>query len=345
MQQYQNDIPSEEASALRSDSSSEQAGTAIPSWPGALVNLGEELFSLSCKDPERRITLAVCLPRVDYAGLFIGLGILTGRTKATQTSDFEKKMAALRGKYVIFQPLTGRNKAGILNFSESTGNYSVRHFNKKTPNFEDLPLEKRLRYRPPAVASSSTILHRADWEHVHPAGKSFNPTRRVSRTEVERICTQLSKLSKLASLFSSSILLNGPDGGKSVFTLVGNRTRLLSEMSADLLPANEACLEGVLRPQGNPNYAESFNCKIDTCRSFLLGGAEGVLVFEATRHLGDHLVASRNHCRVILLARNSADYEDCAGQIIEQRTLVNRENPAVQTELPLSIRYLAFFHA
>ena len=49
----------------------------MPQWPNALANLGKAVFAASEDGKLPPLTIALCLPRLDFAALFIGVGIIS----------------------------------------------------------------------------------------------------------------------------------------------------------------------------------------------------------------------------------------------------------------------------
>jgi hypothetical protein len=294
----------------------------IPIWAKTLTALGERFAILAADHKSPRVTLALCLPCIDYAAAFLGIGILKARLSASSIVSQKDRLDSLLGQWVIFKG-TRQTDVGILEFCPASNSFKIR-------------LEKHGLW---------TVLEEQYWDRVRPTGREFNLNRRPGHKQVEKIEEQNRSISILSDLFEFNFWGGALEKSGSFFSIYGNKTRVNQELSEPLSRNFRASLGELLRPEGYLNYGETFHCTLETNRTPISDDGETALVLiEAGRSLPDQIAKSRNLNRVVLLARNAAVYQYCAEIMMQQSSLRTGACPALDIELPDSLEILSFHH-
>jgi hypothetical protein len=296
----------------------------IPSWAASLVAIGEKTAATVDGQPLRGLTIALCLPRIDYAAAFVGIGMVKRRFPCNPTASQEGRMKNLLGKWVSFG--SGPNAVvGILAWCSVEKTFEIKtKVNKGVTELHEIAPEY--------------------WASVRPVGRELNAGRCLSNRQIQKIEEQNSSISTLSRLLGCDLSEPALGRSGSIFSIYGNKTRLNQELSDSLFADEEACLGKVLRPRGHADYEDSFHCAIEGHQSEIPDDEATILIIESGRSLPDQLAASRKFNRVVLLGRNSVNYDECAAQVMEEFTMLQADGPEPDPELPESIRYLAFYH-
>ena len=306
----------------------------MPAWTLALSSLGEALYSTISDDTCPPFTIALCLPRIDFAAVFIGAGIISKHLSSDQSLPEEQRMKELIGKSVVFDAGNGRTTVGKLEYCEINHDYKISEFDRS----------KKSTSGHAKVLASAVVLEKKDWRSVRPAGREFSSERRVGRHQIEKLNKHASASKSLGGLLGLSLHDVRAEDARCFFTIVGTRSRLHEELTQDLRQEKSSSLAGVLRPEYLPEFTSSFRCRVES-RSSQLTEDCGIFLIEASRYLGDHLSASRGANRVVLLGRNSADYDECASTLIAGFAAHGEMMPGSVENLPPTIKSLAFYNS
>lgn len=311
-----------------------EVATMMPVWTLALSSLGEALYATTSDDACPPFTIALCLPRVDFAAVFIGAGIISKHLSSDQTLPEEQRMKQLIGKSVVLDAGDGCTIVGKLEYCDINHDYKISEFDRS----------KTSTSAHAKVLASAVVLDKKDWRAVRPAGRQFSSERRVGRHQIQKLNKHASASKSLGGLLGLSLHEVRAEDARCLFTIVGTRSRLHEELTQDLQQENSSSLAGVLRPQYLPDFASSFRCRVES-RSSQLTEVSGIFLIEASRYLGDHLSGSRGATRVILLGRNSADYDECANTLIAGFAAHGETMPGAVENLPPTIKSLAFYNS
>lgn len=293
----------------------------IPDWACSLVALGEKLVELVDEKQTHRLTLALCLPCMAYAAAFTGIGMVKKRFSGSSCNSHKERLESLKGEWVSLKK-GNKTDVGILEFDAEDNTFQIR-------------LEKHGLWR---------LIDEQDWPLVRPTGRDFNPNRRLNQQQKEKVEDQNRAISILGNLLSCNLWGAALDKSGRIFSIYGNKTRLTQELSESLFEESEASLGKILRPEGHSDYGESFHCALESSRAAMPEGQGELVILEGGRTLPDQLAASRHLHRVVLLARNAADYEDCAGLMMAQASLRISKDPVFDLKFPSSIGTLSFYH-
>jgi hypothetical protein len=304
----------------------------FPQWPISLANLGKNLYEAVKDKSSPPFTFALCMPRLNFAALCIGVGILCKHINSAKSSSEEQKIKELLGQSVIFNKGT-KKIGGILEYCEIRNSYKILQYDRT----------KKRKLKPGDSLAKAVVLARNEWNAVRSADFEFSLERGASKAQIERLSVRLSALEALAPVFG---IPNDADANeaKCLFTVAGNKTRVLDELTQDLQVGTFSCLKGILRPQSFPEFASSFRCRLESSKCQITDDS-GILIAEASRSLGDLLRSSRSKHRVVLLGRNSAEYEECSNLILDAFRSRKNGMPDVIYDLPQTLRVLAFYQS
>jgi hypothetical protein len=300
----------------------------MPHWPVALANLGKAVFSAAEDHTCPPFTIALCVPRLDFAAAFIGVGIISKYLTVAEFLSEEQRIKDLVGKSVVFDTGTGNRIAGRLEYCEIRGDYKICEYARR----------KSLK-----SSYGAHVLERKDWNAVRPVNCEFSLERRVSRTQIARISKRLSSLDSLGPVFGLPLEEAATDSA-CLFTIFGNKSRLHDELRQNLEEGTPSSLQGILRPQSLQEFESSFRCRLESRDSRLFDGC-GIVIAEASRSLSDLLLSSRSKHRVVLLGRNSADYEECSSIVLDAFGRRKDLMPSLTSDLPQAVQSLTFYHS
>jgi len=305
----------------------------MPQWPNALANLGKAVFAASEDGKLPPLTIALCLPRLDFAALFIGVGIISKYLAFAQSQSEENRIKDLIGRSVILELENGKKIGGRLEYCEDSHKYKVCEYVKT----------KKKKFNLGESVSIKHVLNEKHWNGVRPSDLEFNSERSVSPAQIDRSCSRTSSLALLGPIFDIPPNASANEA-KCLFSAVGNKSRMHDELEQDLLKESASSLRAILRPLSLSEYDSSFRCRLES-RDFRVLDDSGIMIAEASRCLGDLLHYSKKKHRVVLLGRNSADYQECSNLVRD--AFERRKNLILNVgiNLPKAFRSLAFHHS
>jgi hypothetical protein len=269
-----------------------------PKWPLDLISLGYEFACLSTGQSDLSWTLALCLPCVDYASAFLGLGILKARLEENESTG-EERMRNLLGRYVICEGKSNLGKLGFLEYCEINKDFKITEFSRKNSSF-------------------SWVLNEEDWSKITPVGLSFNRERRLSASQIKHIEEEAISVMRINRLFQCGFGNAIFENPRTAFIVRGNKARIFEEITNPLSLEGNPILESVLRPRYEDRYSSSFHCSIESIRASIDNkDNDSIIIIEADRNLPDELISSRKKNRIIIMGRNTVSYDDSASQVIE----------------------------
>ena len=315
-------------------------------WIDYLIYIGEFIQALSAKDKAKNITIALCLPRIDYAAAFIGLRILKGSNVNSEAKIADAVNAPPLhqwvGKWVAFQTKAGQDIVGILEYCSNFNEYKIRHYKRKMPNLADVTLEERAAYRPPTSGGLWDILQPSDWPRVTPAGREFNEARRVGSHQIERVVNTSKTISNLSKFLDFDFSKLNIITNKSIFDIYCNKSRITREISESLSSDSDAILSEILKPKESSfDRTSGHYCEIKSNKIEVNSIKGSIMIIESGNLLSDHLVQSRSCNRVILLGRNTPHYQESA-HLINQEYGVSSNDIKIKRFSKPEIPVLAF---
>lgn len=314
----------------------------LPKWALGLVRAGELISRNAKEKADRKLTVALCLPRVDYAGAFLGLGIMKAFCDSDKTDSEQQRLNQLVGKWVSFEG-PRKTVVGILEHREGSKEFSIREYSK-IPKEESMTEEAWRNFQPPKVTKAWTVLMPKQYSKVHPTGRTFNEERRVGTNQIASVVSQNHSVTKLSKLLAANFAEAYPETTKTPFCIIGNKSRIHNELIERIFENDTTCLAEILRPGCIPKYSDSRCCDIVSARAFNTDGNPSVVIAEGSRNLADTLVSSRRSNRIILLGRNSPAYEECVESLMDEFSIRKNEAPEIKFESSSAIITLPFYH-
>jgi len=293
----------------------------IPYWANALIDMGEQFATSINAGSSRRQTLALCLPCINYAAILLGVGLLKASQASLVDESHQQRLTSLLGQWVIFEQ-SGNTKIGILELCQMTASFKIK-------------LEKHGLW---------IMLNRVDWGLVKPIGREFNRNRRLNRQQIAKILAQNHSIRELSEVFGFHLWKSALANSGRLFSIFGNKTRLFQELTQPFLPNGDSLLVEILRPEGHLDYGNSSHCSIETNRSKMTDKGGALVIIEGGRNISDQIQNSQHLNKILLFARNSADYEKCINLVLENYTLRKGDAPPFEVPLPESIRRLQYYH-
>lgn len=317
-------------------------GNFLPEWAHSFISFGEIMALKVQENTDKKLTVALCLPRVDYAGAFLGLGIMKADCTSGNTDSEPERLKQLVGKWVSFE---GPRKAvvGILEHCEYRNEFSIREYSR-IPEEDSMTEEECRNFQPPQIAAAWTVVMPKYYSKVHPTGRIFNEERRVGTNQVESVVSQNHSVSTLSKLIGVNFAEAYPETTKNPFCIIGNKSRIQNELSEPIFENDPTCLAEILRPGCMPKYSDSRCCDIVSPRAFNKDGNPPFVIAEGSRSLADTLVSSRSSNRIILLGRNSPTYEECVESLMDEFSIRKNESPEIKFESSSAIITLPFYH-
>jgi hypothetical protein len=291
-------------------------------WIRTLVELGALVWAA---DSLRPITIAVCLPRVEFAGLLVAAGACLCATLSPVESDWRQTWKQLIGKRVIYS------------YRESPYVF-----------WEGILCES---HQEPALRLTIQVTESGDVDR--PSLEDLHLLRLDLERDGQQLCARIHGKTRFVGAPRNKVLtlLRRHAVGDICswwhqLTLVGKKSRISYELN-EILPFRSNAVTGctfadLLRPHGW--VEDSAILRLISAQELTCEGAQGIIVIEASRLLSDHLRATRQHHRVILLGRNEPHYSDAADVVIGQFQKRQGDFPASNLECTQYINFLIFHH-
>ena len=315
----------------------------IPKWARAFIKLGEEVARLAQNEPDRHSTLALCLPRVDFAAAFVTVGLIKGSLGKKEISSEKDRLNSLVGQWVTIKSNTGIKKPGILEYCDSTERFKILHYKKdiKDPNL--MTYEQRKRYKQRNSVGLWTVVDPSKWTSIVPCGRQYNIELGAKESQVKNWNQEMEKLHLWENILEIDHIKNIESRG-SICCIYGDRSRITSEIEETIIKENKISLETLLRPDLYIKYQYTCKCRIFSERTDETPSDKEIVVIEAGPCFSDKLLVSNKSHRIILLGRNSRRYEESAKQVNElyedrSETIGNNETQVFSS----AIKTLHFF--
>jgi len=324
-------------------------GRLLSPWAEALVKLGFTFARALELHEQSNATLAICLPRIEFAALLLALGVIKWKTSKASPKEGLERLHALVGTWVSYEH-NGVTKVGRLDQvpQNEDGYVRILEFKgKKVPNFEDMSLEERKRYIPPKSAGLWHLVESEWWATIKPVGREFDDQRGAPAHQVARIAGAARNSSIVEKLIGSGAEYWLMTSREKPIRIIGCKSRLDGELQEDIpLADNSGTLKLIpmLRPAGSEEYAASSHIWVGSCTKMQCVDPESICIIEGGRLLEDNLIASSRNSRVVLLGRNAPSYEEAA-QIVKNAFLHRSKEFTVNcVKVPLHIKVLSFIH-
>ena len=287
----------------------------------------------------------MCIRDSDFAALFLTLGIIKGSIGAIEAKAKLDRIRNLIGKWVSFQDVEGCT-VGRLEYDEALGEIKILHYNRKMPNFESMTEEEIRKYNPPKSGALWSILKSKQWHTIRPVGREYDLARGARANQSLRAGRQNKVIETFERLLETEFGDYILSSTGCLARIYGNITRINIELDESLDPNMQLRLAEILRPDSRQEFAASTHCSVSKNSGAVLSELNGCAILEAGRCIEDCMAATIGTHRIVLLGRNSINYEECA-QLIKNAYYHRCGDEALvpHVKTPLSIKYLSFYHA
>jgi hypothetical protein len=291
-------------------------------WMRTLAELG----ALVCAaDSLRPMTVAVCLPRVEFAGLLVASGACLCAALSPAENDWRRTWKQLIGKRVAYsyreQPYVFWE--GILCEPDQEPALRMNIQLTDSGDLDRLKLEDLHLIKVDAERDGQRLGPRIHGKTAFKDALSHKLSTLLPRDAIGELCSWWLQV-----------------------TLVGQKNRISDECN-EIPPLGSNAAIGctfadLLRPEGW--VADSAILRLLSTRELTTECPRGIVVIEGSRRLSEHLNATKQHHRVVLLARNEPHYSDAADVVIGQFQQRGAEFPAVNLQCPEHIHLMMFHH-
>lgn len=315
----------------------------LPNWAYNIIAAGELVAKKINEDADKKVTLALCLPRADYAAVFLGLGIMKAHCTSSNSNSEQERLKQLVGKWVSLEGSNKKATVGILEHCEERKEFSIRLYSR-IPKEESMTEDEWKNFQPPKITKAWRVLVPKHYSSVQPTGRTFNEKRRVGKNQLESVVSQNHSISTLNKLLGTNFVEAYPEMSKNPFCIIGNKSRIQNELTDPIFGNDATCLAEILRPGCLPKYSDSHCCDILSARAFNADASPSIVIAEGSRNLADTLVSSRGSNRIILLGRNSPAYEESVESLLDEFSIRKTDAPEIKFESSTAIISLPFYH-
>jgi hypothetical protein len=324
-------------------------GGLLPPWAQALVEMGFAFARGVEALSQSNATLAVCLPRIEFAALFTALGVIGWRIGKADPKEGLERLRAMLGTWISFE-VGGAFKVGRLEHVPEDEKGPVRILEskgKKPPNFDDMSLEERKKYTPPKSCGVWHLVEPRWWSTIKPVGREFNEARGARAGQIKQVAVtarNTGAVERLLGLGAEHWLLTSQERPVCIF---GCKSRLDAELKEDIPLADNSeknKMSALLRPAGCQEYAASSHVRIETCAKIGSVASESVCIIEAGRSLEDNLRGSSENNRIILFGRHAPSYEQIAQAVQNAFYCRKAEFVIDSVNTPIQIKFVSFIH-
>jgi hypothetical protein len=292
-------------------------------WMRTLINAGAWAANADSRHP---VTVAVCLPRVEFAGLLVASGACLQVAQSPVPEDWRERLGELVGQRIAYS-LRGRNSyvywEGILCEPDPSDSTNVRIQATSEGHVDRWPLDDLFSVQlDPAKAGQSLEAH-VQSKKAFRDERSIRLRALLTDCAVGRLC-----------------------GWWHQLTLVGVKKRIFGELN-ELLPDSskssaDCTFADLLRPEGY--VADSVITRLLSAKDLTGDSACGIVIIEGSRRLSEHLTATQQRNRIVLLGRNEPHYSDCA-EIVTSHFQQRRSDVAwTDFECPEHMKMKIFHH-
>lgn len=335
-----------------------------PTWIENLISVGESAdsiisenrlnksetseYALKSSTKSRLITVALCLPRIDFSAILVALGVIKNQLKLNAGISDRNKLHKLIGNWVSYQPPNTRPVVGVLEYNPDENEetrYSIRLY-AKTPAPESMTVNEWQAYTPPSVKASWQVVLPKYYNRVYATGKKFNSERRVGKNQISKLYHQNKSLASLGDLLESDFTDAVGGSHETLVYMIANKSRVSRELKEPLIKGDPSTyLEEVIRPKWNPQFEKSYLTEILPAHPEILYNLGKFVIIESSRSTADHLRATRNCNRILLLPRNAAHYEDSSNILLGEFSLHNANSFLLNTSAQsAAIIIRSFYH-
>lgn len=281
---------------------------------------------IECADYSSPLTIAICLPRVEFAGLLVATGACLHATKSPVVADWRTGLAELLNRRVAYA-FCGKNPyvywEGVLREIEPGEPATVGIQGTKSGPTDRWPL---------ADLASIQLDPERDGKELADHYHAKNAFRDEHSNRLRTVLPE-SAVGKLCGWWFQ-------------VTLVGIRSRFAEELNEPFpwkVESPAGCkFADLLRPEGH--VADSVITRLLSAKDLTGESARGIVIIEGSRRLAEHLTATQRHNRIVLLGRNEPHYSDCAEIVTSHFQQRSSDVAGLDFECPEHIKLKMFYH-
>ena len=295
----------------------------LPTWAMTFIEIGKAFAQKTkLETTANPSTLALCIPKIDFAASFIALGVTTNSSNEYNVGYKLDELRGMQGSWVSFQGKRTR-EIGWLSFvpENENGMIVITMYKKKLPNFSKISREEARTYTPPKCNSCEELLIAKRWHSIQPVIDSNNlEVEKGVSTRAYRTGSNQDRTKHVESIFSVNQAQWITQTSNIETTLICNKARLIEEISLPIRfndSTEKIKLESVLRPASMPSFKGSEHSLIIPNSRLNNTELYGVCIVEGGLNLHDALRATRAKNRIVLIDRCAPSYYNCATTLRE----------------------------
>lgn len=283
----------------------------MPCWAKALSDIGSFMDDLGAPSDSKPSVVGICLPRIDYAALFVGVGVFLGTPKASpaHSSPDLERLSKLVGSPVAYQK-NERTFLGILESINTLGTLATIVERSAKVEMNGQASEPRRAVREQRFTIE--VKH-GDWSKIHASSTSFDLRTGATRRQAGRAASQQCLNMLTASVFSHEVADRIASLEQPLATACVEKHRFLEECSRTILATKAG---QITAGEALNTEAQRAGSSIDvrSASSPVSEDTANLLIIEGGRRLGDQLAQLSKRRAVVLLGRNRASYKEASAQ-------------------------------
>jgi hypothetical protein len=278
------------------------------------------------------ITLAVCLPRIEFAAVLLGAGaILRTAEQMSRSEEMQVRLLSMVGQNVIITA-GHRTLAGRLD-----------EVPEDLDGYVKITVQQRAGHVPDRKCPLRELLMLRNIEAVQVSGRPINLERAQSDRQLQRLGETHAIHATLAEVFGAPLADWITGENSIVAAVIGEKHRINweSRQSIARTPKDmDVHLSDILRPHEDSNFTNNAHITLQSNRTFDGGKFPSLVILEADRRLPDLLESLAHKTRIVLLGRSTPTYEMAADTVL--RAHAARIHDAEPCPMPPPIETLSF---
>ena len=296
----------------------------IPSWARTLTEIGSFMAVDGSQTNARPSVIGVCLPRIDYAARFVGVGILFGPRggRADENPPEVSRLKKMLGTAVAYRK-NEKTRLGILesiNEGEKTA-MIVERSKKADPSNDGIPDVRERRF--------TIEVKESDWPKIHVSGTSFDLEKGATKRQTGRAATQHSHNITIATVFSQAVADRISLSEDPLAAAFVEKQRFADECTSTILGTSAGSISAG-DALNNDSQREGAGLRVFSASSPVAEDCPELLILEAGRRLGDQLAQLAGRRAIVLLARNRAGYKEAAANLLSHLAHCGEWSPTIE---------------
>jgi hypothetical protein len=321
----------------------------MPDWGQYLADLTLEFCRVVSKSPDRKGTLAVCLPRVEYAWCFAAMGVARSLSPVPLVSDHVTRLRPFIGHKVSFIDGADNEVQGeLVSVPTEEEEQLVRVVVRRVAD------SKASKPRLGKASETTQLLDAKSW----PSIKIISDRPQEEHAAFRFNAAPAVEVSETLLQFAKSVLgdaaiewLCGPT--KTYVLAYGIRSRMLRELKAAVrnTDGKERFQFGDFLKPGGKGLPDNVG-RVRVLPSSDLHerpqgqGLPSLVIVEPSVRMNQLLKSTENFSRLLLLARNSHSYNDSALDLLEDSIrCAEGEFACAAPKIPPHIFHRSYYHA